>query len=1145
MRQILAYALILLLAAAPGARAQEDDDSGGMLVNLLENTLSGDNRNIKVTGLEGALSARATIEKLTVADDDGIWLTISGAVLDWNRLALIRGRFSVNELSAEEIVVERRPKPSTAVDLPEPEAQPFALPELPVAVEIGKVATTRLVLGETLAGHRAELTLDGRLTLADGALDSLLTVQRLDRAGDALTLKAAYANETRLIELDLDLKEQEGGLVATALKIPGAPPVDLKIAGTGPVEDFTADIALATDGETRVSGDVELRGVAAAKTSDPPRNATAFTAQLGGDLRPLIEPEFHSFFGPESTLSLVGKREPDGRLELDRFDLTAQSVELNGQLVLSAEGGPERAQIAGRIAPPDGRGVILPVAGGQTTVGAVTLDGTLDGLGSGDWRLSLVIDDLHHPEIDLGRTDLRASGTIDLHNGARLDGQMRAALRAIGLNDPALKRALGDAVTLETGFATKGDGRFTISGLRLWAPGMEATADGTIDGLDSGYALDGSATVSADDIARFSDLAGRPLGGAIQARLAGTGAPLSGQFDLRLDAVAQALSTGIEQVDALSQGRSQLALDAARGTQGLDLRHFSLKNEALDILLNGAVRSSGTELELEAELDDLARLVPEAPGPLRIAGSMRETDGTWAGQMRVKGPTESRADLQGTYATDSGAIDLSYDAQLNRIERFVSDLRGTLTSSGTVRSSGDLWQIAATASGPAATTADINGTWDQARGLADLRAQGQLQLAAANRQLAPMSVNGAAQFDLTLKGAPGLDALGGQVTLNGTSLAIPQIGNAIEGLSGSVTLADSAAQLALTGGLRSGGQFRVSGPVALTAPFTGRIVTDLQTIVLTDNISYETTAEGQVVFAGPMTGNATLSGRILFGETRLNIAAASGGTGAAPIPEGMVHRGEPGAVRATRARAGLIKTGKNGPPVDIGLDLELSAPNRVFVTGRGLNAELGGTLLIRGSSQNVVPSGRIELVRGYIDLFGNKLDLTEGNVTLQGDLEPFIEFQASTSTSSGQSTLALTGPLTAPEVEVYSSPSRPPEEALAMLVFGNEAANLSPFKIAQMASSLARLAGTGGGATESARNKLGVDTLDLRTDEDGKAELGAGAYVAENVYTDVTVNTQGETEFHLNLDVNDNLTLRGTMDSQGDSGLGVYFQRDY
>ena len=61
-----------------------------------------------MSGLEGAFSSQAKIKKITVADEEGIWLTVEGAVLDWNRLELLRGRFSVNELSAERIEVGTR-----------------------------------------------------------------------------------------------------------------------------------------------------------------------------------------------------------------------------------------------------------------------------------------------------------------------------------------------------------------------------------------------------------------------------------------------------------------------------------------------------------------------------------------------------------------------------------------------------------------------------------------------------------------------------------------------------------------------------------------------------------------------------------------------------------------------------------------------------------------------------------------------------------------------------------------------------------------------------------------------------------------------------------------------------------------------------
>ena len=86
MTRLFSYVLTLLTLLALPVLAQDDDDEdGGMLTNFLQDTLSADSRYIKVTGLAGALSSQATIEKLTVADNEGVWLTVLEAELDWRR----------------------------------------------------------------------------------------------------------------------------------------------------------------------------------------------------------------------------------------------------------------------------------------------------------------------------------------------------------------------------------------------------------------------------------------------------------------------------------------------------------------------------------------------------------------------------------------------------------------------------------------------------------------------------------------------------------------------------------------------------------------------------------------------------------------------------------------------------------------------------------------------------------------------------------------------------------------------------------------------------------------------------------------------------------------------------------------------------
>ncbi|MEM1007287.1 MAG: translocation/assembly module TamB domain-containing protein, partial [Pseudomonadota bacterium] len=63
--------------------------------------------------------------------------------------------------------------------------------------------------------------------------------------------------------------------------------------------------------------------------------------------------------------------------------------------------------------------------------------------------------------------------------------------------------------------------------------------------------------------------------------------------------------------------------------------------------------------------------------------------------------------------------------------------------------------------------------------------------------------------------------------------------------------------------------------------------------------------------------------------------------------------------------------------------------------------------------------------------------------------------------------------------------------------------------------------------------------------EGGAGRFGAGAYLSDNLYTDFTVNTEGDTEVNLNLDLTDSITVKGTVDGTGETGLGVFFAKDY
>lgn len=1139
--RVLGYAVLLVLAIAGMARAEGDKS---LLESFLEDTLSGDNRTITVRGLSGALSARATIEELTISDDAGVWLTMRGAVLDWNRLALLRGRFSVNTLGAKEIIIARPPgKTTQPTELPTPEAQPFRLPELPVSIDLDEISVDHLVLAEPVLGVAADLNVAGALRLEAGVLDTTLAMTRLDRAGDGARLVAQFSNETRIINLDLAVREDAGGLISAALRMPDRPSLSLTAKGQGPIEDFTADIELASAWVDRVTGRVRLRDIAPSEGGGAAGRGIGFDARLAGDVTPFLQADYRPFFGDDARLVLSGRQAGDGRLEISALSVETDALRLDGALAIAADGRLERADLRGRIAPSGGKTVVLPMSGPRTELRRATVELRFDRAAGADWMATAEALGLARPGMRIDRAVLAADGPIDADPGEVLRGKLRGALEGIAPDDPALAGAVGDGLRLTGGFALTDAQGLRLERMELTGADYRATVDGAVQGLETGFAVEGAAAVAAADLSRFSALAGRDLGGAMEARLTGRGAPLSGRFDIVLEGAAQDLRAGVNRLDPLTAGATTLRLDAKRDETGLTIRDFRLNGTQISASGQGRLRSSDSALRLEARLADLAVLDPRLKGPLTLQGDLARGTRGWTGQVSLRGPHGSHADLD-LDAQDESRAELRFDAELRRLERLVPELTGALTASGRAqRGAKGLWTVVGQAQGPSGIAARVSGTWSEPTGEADLTANGKLRLDIANLFIAPNFVKGDAAFDLTLKGAPALDNLTGTIATSGTTLAIPAAAQTVRHIDARIAVARSQATLALSGDLGAGGSFRVSGPVALPPPFDSRIAVDLLALGLTDNLGVTTSATGQVVYAGPLGGDGSLSGRIDFGDTDINLNAIGGSVGAAPIPP-IVHLGEPAAVRATRARAGLIETEKAGKGPVIALDVTLAALNRVYVHGFGLQAEMGGLIRVTGSTKKVEPVGQIELIRGTLSLLSRRLRLTKGVISLQGGLNPYVEFASSTSTDEGTATIEISGPMNAPEVKVFAEPERPAEEALAMLLFGNRFSQMSPLVIAQMAASLARL-GSGDAATQGIKKATGVDTISVGEDETGAPSATVGGYLSDNIHTDVTVNTQGETELNLNLDLNENLRARGTVDNAGDTALGLFFQRDY
>jgi translocation and assembly module TamB len=227
------------------------------------------------------------------------------------------------------------------------------------------------------------------------------------------------------------------------------------------------------------------------------------------------------------------------------------------------------------------------------------------------------------------------------------------------------------------------------------------------------------------------------------------------------------------------------------------------------------------------------------------------------------------------------------------------------------------------------------------------------------------------------------------------------------------------------------------------------------------------------------------------------------------------------------------------------LDVSVSAPRRIFVRGRGVDAEFGGEVTLTGPVSDIRPVGAFEMIRGRIVILGQRIVFTEGEVTLLGELDPQIRLVAETQANQVTVRVIVTGSVRDPEIRFESEPELPQDEVLAQLLFGRSVEDLSAFQLARLAAAVAELAGSGGGPgfLEQVRVFSGLDNLEIVTTEEGGTAAQAGRYIADNVYLGVRAGARSS-GVTVNLDVTRNLSIRAEALTD-ESSLGIYFEREY
>ncbi|MGO7076500.1 translocation/assembly module TamB domain-containing protein [Rhizobium johnstonii] len=428
----------------------------------------------------------------------------------------------------------------------------------------------------------------------------------------------------------------------------------------------------------------------------------------------------------------------------------------------------------------------------------------------------------------------------------------------------------------------------------------------------------------------------------------------------------------------------------------------------------------------------------------------------------------------------------------------------------------------------------------------DMRFTGNLPFAVLGAPLAQQGfvADGVATVNLQIGGTAAAPVINGTVSTNGAKLVDVRRNLAVNNLTATVTFNGSQAVISrLSGNLGGGGTISASGTIGIqpAGGFPADISIKLDKAVYVDGTLVVSTVNGTVGLRGPIK-SATLSGKLRLDKTSITVPEK--------LPTSLReidirHKNAPRAVLAQLRDDGERKPGEKSSVIT--LDLEIDAPSHIFVRGRGIDAELGGRVTIRGTAAAPIVTGGFTMRRGRLTILNRRLDFSDkSRITFAGDLTPALDMEATSSSGTTTLTVDVAGLATDPAITFSSSPELPQDEVLAQLIFGQSMSKLSPVQIAQLADAVSQLAGNRSTSLfEGLRNQLGVDDFDVSTDSKGQTSVSVGRYLNDRTYFELQQGGSAGAKAVINLDVGRGVKLRGGAGGNGEGEAGIVYEREY
>jgi translocation and assembly module TamB len=306
-------------------------------------------------------------------------------------------------------------------------------------------------------------------------------------------------------------------------------------------------------------------------------------------------------------------------------------------------------------------------------------------------------------------------------------------------------------------------------------------------------------------------------------------------------------------------------------------------------------------------------------------------------------------------------------------------------------------------------------------------------------------------------------------------------------------------------------------------------------------------ATGQLRLAKSAGQTALLSGQLRVPESRYKIVRE----GAAEVPrlEGVRFKPSRRPIRITGTEAAQPVTSLFDL---VRLDIALDIPERLYVSGMGLESEWSADLTVRGTNAAPQLVGQVNLIRGTLGFAGRSFELTEGQIGFAGTetFNPTVRIVATEDVDDVTVNVNVTGRAMNPQVAFTSVPGLPQDEIISRVLFGESIENLSPLQAVQLASSLNSLRGSGGGLNPlgKLRSATGIDRLRILGADEANGRgtaVAAGQYITNDIYVELITDARGFTATQLEVSITPWLSVLSQAGGSGLSNAQVRIKKNY